>query len=259
MNNKILFMIFNGEVQYLQNTDMDHREWFLSLGGNQEEYDNLVRGFIMDNKILFFKGPEFKYDNEVYNYARKFAKSMRQTLNNDSLVICCGILPGLPGQKWEPILILTEDEIENYTEPVIKEPQQQQEPKEFHQEPVLEFKNNYDDENFINTAVKLTVVTLVLTVIAKIYLILTNHLNTSSITEIFLILIQVVSLVLTIDGYKKKKDYTKYLSIFASIMIVLSFDLLDVIIGIIYFIFSVDQGYFVSLSNYIKEKTKKNK
>lgn len=258
MNSRILFMILNGEVQYLQNTNMDHREWFLSLGGTPEEYDNLVRGFIMDNKILFFKGPEFKYDNEVYNNARKFAKSMRQALNNNSLVVCCGILPGLPGQKWEPILILTEDEIEGYTEPVIKEPQKQ-ETREFHQEPVIEFKNNYEDENFIKTAVNLTVVILVLTVISKIFLILTNHLNTSSITEIFLILTQIIFLILTIVGYKNKKSYTKYLSLFASIMIVLSFDLLDVIIGIIYFVFSVDQGYFVSLKNFIKEKTKKKK
>ena len=258
MNNRILFLIYNNEVKYLQNTNMDHREWFLSLGGKQEEYDNLIRGFIMDNKILFFKGPEFKYDNEVYNSARKFAKSMRKTLNNNSLVICCGILPGLPGQKWEPILILTEDEIEGYIEPSTKETQQQ-EPKEFHPEPVIEFKNNYEDENFIKTAINLTVVILVLTVIAKIYLILTNHVNTSSITEIFLILIQIISLILTIVGYKNKKSYTKYLSIFTSIMIVLSFDLLDVIIGIIYFIFSVDQGYFISLNNFIKEKIKKKK
>ena len=173
-------------------------------------------------------------------------------------MICCGILPGLPGQKWEPILILTEDEIEGYIEPSTKETQQQ-EPKEFHQEPVIEFKNNYEDENFIKTAINLTVVILVLTVIAKIYLILTNHLNTSSITEIFLILIQIISLILTIVGYKNKKSYTKYLSLFTSIMIVLSFDLLDVIIGIIYFIFSVDQGYFISLNNFIKEKIKKKK
>ena len=34
MDNKIQFMIINGDVQYLQNSTMDHREWFISLGGN---------------------------------------------------------------------------------------------------------------------------------------------------------------------------------------------------------------------------------
>ena len=41
MNNRILFLIYNNEVKYLQNSNMDHREWFLSLGGKPEEYDNL--------------------------------------------------------------------------------------------------------------------------------------------------------------------------------------------------------------------------
>ena len=114
MNNRILFLIYNNEVKYLQNSNMDHREWFLSLGGKQEEYEQLIRGFIMDGKVLFFKGSEFKYDNEVYDTARKFAHNIRSTLNNNNLVICCGILPGLPGQKCEPILVLNENEIENY-------------------------------------------------------------------------------------------------------------------------------------------------
>ena len=57
--------------------------------------------------------------------------------------------------------------------------------------------------------------------------------------------------------FKKKKEFTKYLSLLAAISIILTFDLFDIIIGIIYFIFSVDQGYFVSLENFIKEKIKK--
>lgn len=256
MNNRILFLIYNNEVKYLQNSSMDHREWFLSLGGKQEEYDQLIRGFIMDGKVLFFKGPEFKYDNEVYETARKFAHNIRSTLNNNNLVICCGILPGLPGQKWEPILVLNENEIETYVEKPIKVPEKK-EIKEFHQEPVLEFKNNYEDEKFIKVATTFTIVILILTVLAKVILITTKKLNPSSFGEILLILAQVLTLLGTIYGYKKKKEFTKYLSLLAAISIILTFDLFDIIIGIIYFIFSVDQGYFVSLGNFIKEKIKK--
>ena len=212
MNNRILFLIYNNEVKYLQNSNMDHREWFLSLGGKQEEYEQLIRGFIMDGKVLFFKGSEFKYDNE--------------------------------------------NEIENYVEKPIKVPEKK-EIKEFHQEPVLEFKNNYEDEKFIKVATTFTTVILVLTVIAKVVLISTKKMNPSSFGEILLILAQVLTLIGTIYGYKKKKEFTKYLSLLAAISIILTFDLFDIIIGIIYFIFSVDQGYFVSLENFIKEKIKK--
>lgn len=256
MNNRILFLIYNNEVKYLQNSNMDHREWFLSLGGKQEEYEQLIRGFIMDGKVLFFKGSEFKYDNEVYDTARKFAHNIRSTLNNNNLVICCGILPGLPGQKWEPILVLNENEIENYVEKPIKVPEKK-EIKEFHQEQVLEFKNNYEDEKFIKVATTFTIVILILTVIAKVVLISTKKMNPSSFGEILLILAQVLTLIGTIYGYKKKKEFTKYLSLLAAISIILTFDLFDIIIGIIYFIFSIDQGYFVSLGNFIKEKIKK--
>ena len=81
--------------------------------------------------------------------------------------------------------------------------------------------------------------------------------NPSSFGEILLILAQVLTLIGTIYGYKKKKEFTKYLSLLAAISIILTFDLFDIIIGIIYFIFSVDQGYFVLLENFIKEKIKK--
>ena len=102
-----------------------------------------------------------------------------------------------------------------------------------------------------------TIVILILTVIAKVVLISTKKMNPSSFGEILLILAQVLTLIGTIYGYKKKKEFTKYLSLLAAISIILTFDLFDIIIGIIYFIFSIDQGYFVSLGNFIKEKIKK--
>ena len=54
MNNRILFIVINGEIKFIQNTTMDHREWYQSLGGNMDEYENVIRGYIMDNKIIFF-------------------------------------------------------------------------------------------------------------------------------------------------------------------------------------------------------------
>ena len=71
MNTSILFMIFNNEVKYLNDSKMDHREWFLSLGGKEEDYPNLIRGFISNGKIVFYKN-NFSYDEEVIKTAKRY-------------------------------------------------------------------------------------------------------------------------------------------------------------------------------------------
>ncbi len=59
MNNRILFMIIDDQVKYLTDSNMDHREWYVSLGLDPNNYENIVRGFVMDGKIIFFKGMNF--------------------------------------------------------------------------------------------------------------------------------------------------------------------------------------------------------
>ena len=127
--------------------------------------------------------------------------------------------------------------------------------KNFQEGPILELKNDLNDEKFIKTATILTIIILILCILAKIILIARKQLNTTNFFEILLVIIQIGSLIGTLYGYKTKKDYTKYLSIVAAIALVFSFDLIDIIIGIIYFVFSVDQNYFKGLISAVN-KTK---
>lgn len=252
-NQKILLMYYNNEIKYLTNSNMDHLEWFISLGGNKSLYDNLVRGFVMDGKIVFFKGQDFRYDQEVIDVARNNGLAIRKKLNNNNLIVCCGILPGLPGQRWEPIMILNDNELIDYEKK--DELSKNNFSKNFQEGPILELKNDLNDEKFIKTATILTIIILILCILAKIILIARKQLNTTNFFEILLIIIQIGSLIGTLYGYKTKKDYTKYLSIVAAIALVFSFDLIDIIIGIIYFVFSVDQNYFKGLISAVN-KTK---
>jgi len=247
MKDKMLFMLYNGEIKYLVNNGMDHREWFISLGGRQEEYDNLIRGFIMDGKIVFFKGPEFKYDNEVIEAAKRYAPGMRIVLGNNTLTVCCGILPGKPGEKWEPIMLLNDSELTGLVVEEKKEMPKPQEPYVYNEEPLIQIMNNYNDDEFLKVASKFTIIVLILTAVFKIILILREKMYLSSFSDILLIILQIGSLLGVLFGYKKKKEYAKFLAIFSSIMIVLSFDLLDVILGILYFLFSIDQGYIKNM------------
>ena len=81
--------------------------------------------------------------------------------------------------------------------------------------------------------------------------------------DILLSIIQLGLLGSCIYGYKNKKESTKYIGIAASFCIFLTFDILDIIIAIFYFLFSVDQNYLISMKkgvnkgvNKVIEKTK---
>lgn len=256
-NQKILFIYYNNEIKYLTNSNMDHKEWFLSLGGKDELYENLVRGFILDGKIVFFKGQDFRYDNEVMDVAKKNGLKMRKDLNNNSLVICCGILPGFPGQKWEPIMVLNDNELVDENKNTNISTEKSMPENNVNIGTILELKNDYTNEKYLKMGTILTSITLIFCILAKVILINTKHLDTSNFLEILLICIQIGFLLGTLYGYVKKKEYTKYLAIFASISVILSFDLLDIIIGIIYFVFSVDANYIKNILDKVNKLGKK--
>ena len=106
-----LFIIYNNEVKIVFHDTMDHREWIESLGLDLSNFDSIVRGYIIDNKIVFFKGSMFNYDNEVYEAARIYGPRIRSMVNNDSLIVCCGIVVASAGSKWEPVVTLKESDL----------------------------------------------------------------------------------------------------------------------------------------------------
>ena len=58
-------------------------------------------------------------------------------------------------------------------------------------------------------------------------------------------------------GYISKKKITKYLGIGAGIALLLMFDPLDIILGILYLVYSIDEEYYVKLIQMIKKVTNK--
>ncbi|MBQ9019258.1 MAG: hypothetical protein IJ097_02970 [Bacilli bacterium] len=256
MNNRNLFMIINNQVKILPNTNMDHREWYLQLNLDINNFENIIRGYIMDNKIVFFKGSSFSYDNDVYKAALIYSPVIRNFFNNDTLEVCCGIMINGYNSKWEPILKIKDEEINSYTKPIEKQEEKEKEKKETN--PIIEFKNDYEDPKFIRNATVVTSLVLVLILIIKIILFKEQKiLQVTNPLDILLTIIQIVLLGTSIYGYICKKNYAKYLSLIASIFIVLTLDIFDIIIGILYFLFSIDQNYFIKLISLIKKIFKK--
>ena len=254
MNNRILFIIFNNEVKYMTDSGIDHREWFLSLGGDINNYDNTIRGYIVDNQIIFFKA-NLSYDNEVVKTACRFAPTIRQQMNNSTLKVCCGINPGQNGAKWEPITTVSEDEITKYNQnqnELLKIQQQEQErQKRINRETneIIEFKNNYDDPKFIKFAITFNIIIIVLTVISKLILNSMKKFDLNVGTNIILLIGQIAFPILAIIGYSKKSDKAKYYGLGASACLFFAFNIIDIIIGVINLFFTIDQGYILSVIN----------
>ena len=255
MNNRILFLIIGDEVKYLQNSNMDHREWYLSLGYDAKLFEQVVRGFISDNKIIFYKGT-FQYDDSVIAAAKKFTPHIRFTLNNTTLEPYCGLIISSFDSKWEPVLKINENEITGFqAAPQVVVPN-----KPVETGPVLEIKNDYTDEKFMKNALIVTGIVLVLCIVIKIYLFSnTMILQWSNFTDILLALAQIVLLGVTIFGYIKKTTFPKYTGIIASVLLILTLDIWDILIGILYFLFCIDQTYFSKVITFGKKIFKKSK
>ena len=251
MSGKVLFLIIGNEVKYLQNSPMDHREWYASLGYDLNLFENVVRGFVEGNRIIFYKGSSFQYDEEVISAARKFTPNIRYTCSNPSLEVYCGIY-FQPGSKWEPILKINENEITGFVSTPIKEEKVPHAAMETG--PILELKNDYDDKQFLKKATIVTSIVLVLTLIIKILLFQKKVvLNLQNATDVLLAFGQIALLGATIFGYLKKKSFAKYSGIMASLLIIFTLDIYDVIIGILYFLFCIDHNYFVKSIDFVKK------
>lgn len=272
MKNTIMFLIVDDRFTFFKSDQLDHKEFYVSLGYNPDDFENVVRGCILNNKAIFFKGSMYQYDESVIEMARKYAPYIRSQMGDDSISIYCGIVIK-PGGSWEPVLQITDAELGyDNSQPSSREEIANQKidssfietPKNTHgyftNDSVIDFKNDYNDSKFIKTAIIFSVITLVLAVLIKMLLFKQNvKLHSNNSMDMLLCFLQVVLLIVTIYGYFAKKSFTKYTSIAASICIILTFDILDIILGSVYFVFSVDSALLNRVVDFVKELLKKIK
>ena len=294
MTEKILFMIVNDEIKFLpKSSQMDHKEWYESLGMNPDEYDNTIRGYIIENYCIFFKA-NLNYDSEVIDVATICGPIIKKQLNRPELKVCCGINPGYDGSKWEPIVMLkgkgleaetkntnessriesdTKIEDKSNDEAPIEElkdmpyeaveeenkiesnstPQIEKLTEEQPIEPLIKFYNNFSDPEFIKYATKFNIVMTILIVIVKIMLFSTKKLMTQDRWGMLLMFVQIGGLLLSTYFYKKKNPNAKYLSLVSALALFFMFDLLDIILGILVLFFTIDQNYIIKLMEYINK------
>ena len=245
MTNKILFMILDDDIIFLENSDMDHKEWYASLGRNMDIYDEIIRGFVMDKKIIFFKG-FFQYDQLVIKAARAFGSKVREHIS-ENYPVYCGILPnGADG--WEPIMKISEEEL-NIVDSSVKKVEDVTNVKQTG--PILEFRNEYYSDQYIKIAIPITICVLFLNLIFVFF-----QLKKSGI-DIILILVQVAFFLVTCIGYYSKKPFAKFTGLLFSTSIIFTFQLPCVILGVLYGLFTIDLGYYHHVFHLLKKILKK--
>jgi len=258
VDNKIQFMIINGDVQYLQNSTMDYREWFISLGGNPADFEQVIRGFIMDNKIVFYKGLNFNYDQQVMNAALMYSEKIKQAMNDPKLEVYCGITISSQGAKWEPVVKINDSELrkEKKEEQIVNDNAFRNQYGHIGNESMLEIKNDYNDEKFLKKAIIVTIIISVLSICNSIFFQRIGRAVIITKFDIFLSILQVILLGTCIYLYKQKNKYAKYVAIATSIVMIFTFNIISIILGIIYLLFTVDQKYIQKIENLVKKRNK---
>lgn len=259
MENRILFIVINDEIKFLQNSTMDHREWYLSLGGDINKYDDVIRGYIYKGKIIFFKA-NLNYDKEVIDFATRMGIPIRNQIKEPTYKICCGINPGKDGADWEPIMTINDEELIGYKSPEelerekqIAEQKKKQEELGTVEGPIIEFRNDTTSPEFIKYATTFTIILIVLAILSKIIFKATGTIITSNRWISLLIFIQIGGFIFTIVGYKKKIPQTKYIAFASAVASIFLFDIIDIIIGILNALFTVDHTYIVKLLQAIEK------
>lgn len=259
MKNRLLFIVMDNEIKFKQDDGMDHKEWYQSLGGKMDVYDDVIRGYVMEGKIIYFKA-NLNYDGDVIEFATKTGLKMKQQLNNNDLKICCGIDPGHDGAKWEPILVLKDEDLDGYKD--VEELQKEQDEaekkkmlealKDTDTTPIVEFKNNEEDPRFIKLAITFTLIMMGIAFLSKLIMIHNKTMMTSNRWNSLLILAQFGGFVLTIVGYRMKLSKTKLFAFISVVASIFMFDFFDISVGILTALFTVDHKMVLKILDSVK-------
>ena len=105
---RIAFLVLNGKIEILKESGMSHLEWAKSIGVDEADFNSIVRGYILGDTMVFYKG-NFEYDKEVIEVSRKYSCLLKQMCCLEGKVkIYCGVEKRKPGEVWPPKLFITE-------------------------------------------------------------------------------------------------------------------------------------------------------
>lgn len=104
-------IVFRGErIFYKDNTTQSHADWFTFRGwisnSGDERFEDIIRGYIDDTGVYFYKGVDFKTDEQMELFIKDrlhmISRFVRQ-FSYQPIKVYCGVKKGEVGQKYAPI------------------------------------------------------------------------------------------------------------------------------------------------------------
>ena len=90
--NRIAFLILNGEVNVLRESNMSHLEWYKSLGENDDQkFNNLVRGYFYKDYLVAYKG-NFEFDDEMIRTFLGFVEEIGKQMKIGDCKVYAGLV-----------------------------------------------------------------------------------------------------------------------------------------------------------------------
>jgi hypothetical protein len=100
-----MFCIHEGLLLAPKNVLYGHKEWMSKM---VPDWITLVRGYVYKPDpgrapgIFFYKGEDYRTDDEVEEAAVKYAPLITLTLKLPPMPVFAGVEPGDPGEQWLP-------------------------------------------------------------------------------------------------------------------------------------------------------------
>lgn len=99
----IAFVVYNNEIKYLKDSMLSYEAWCDTLGIDKVSFNKLIRGYIMNNEIIYYQG-DFEYNEEVINTCVDTYETIAKDNNLVNYSVYCGVVKGKVGEIWKPIL-----------------------------------------------------------------------------------------------------------------------------------------------------------
>ncbi len=105
---RVAFIVYKDKIQYLKNSEMSHKEWCDSLGIKDIEFDNIVRGYINEERIVYYQG-DFEYNQNTIDVSKNTYKQIVKDLDIVNYNVYCGVIKGEIGKPWDPIIKIADE------------------------------------------------------------------------------------------------------------------------------------------------------
>lgn len=100
---RVAFAIIDGSLHSIANDSRSHKEWLMEeFNLSVQDFEVLIRGYVLEDNIVFYRGANFICDDEVIAAAHKYFRYLLNFTSSNLVNVCAGVKMGQIGEVWPP-------------------------------------------------------------------------------------------------------------------------------------------------------------